>query len=61
METPETTVTETPFTTELAKSFAVSAATTVGMIVGAAAVGVVKMKLDERKARKEAINSTLAE
>lgn len=38
----------------LAKSFAVSAATTAGMVGGLVAVGYVVTKIQERKAKKEA-------
>lgn len=44
---------ETPaFPTELAKSFALSAATTVGMLSGLAVYGYVKLKVKERKTAK---------
>ncbi len=56
LETTETeteTVETVDFKTELAKAFAISAATTAGMFVGTFAVGFVKTKLDARQLAKE--------
>lgn len=62
MDTTETTLESTTdsFGTELAKSFAVSAASTAGMIVGLAAIGFAKQKWETRRKAKDA-NVTPAE
>lgn len=49
----ETNIEEFSLGKEAAQAFVVTAASTVGIMVGFVAFGAVKVKLDERKARKK--------
>lgn len=57
MKTPnfltETDTNQQPLGAELGKAFAVAAVSTVGMLAGTALYGSIKLKLEERRARKE--------
>jgi hypothetical protein len=59
IETADAVEETSSFVTELAKSFAISAATTAGFMGGLMAVGYVKKKIDERaKAKKTVVPTT---